>query len=730
MSPSRASTMLSTTDEQAVADSTQPLRQPSTGRRRSRTRTQPAAPRSFRPDIEGLRAIAVLTVVLYHADLLFDGGYVGVDVFFVISGFLITRQVVRNVGDRGAGALPGFYAHRVRRLLPAAAVVTAATLLVTRFWAPALQVRDIAVDAVYTTFYGLNYRLAEQGLDYQHVGVAASPLQHFWSLAVEEQFYLVWPLVVLLATLAGRRHRRLLLGIVAGVAVLGSAYASVVVTRDAAPWAYFGLHTRAWELGVGALIAIGAHRLAGLPRRLAGAAAWLGIAAVLAGAVLYTDSTPFPGVAAWLPVGGTALVIAAGCGPRVGAERVLGEPLMQCLGRVSYSWYLWHWPMLVLAPHVVGHDLSAVERYAVVWLSLVAAILSFFAVEEPARRLRLPSARWIATGVGISGLVAASSVAVIHFGPRVVGTGAATTIAALPDTPTAGGARTAEDRVLAAVRAGLATTAAPSNLTPAPADAAESLPSSSTNGCHAAFTQVDQGSCVYGDPRGAHTIALFGDSHMEQWLPGIDKAAKRAGWRVVSWTKSACPPAALTVFNPTLNRDYTECDVWRTRTIARLGELHPDRVVVGESENVSSSDVSPATFAKATLITLRAVRAATGVTPEFMLDIPIPGSDLPGCVAGHLDDVSDCVFPYDEAYSYPDRHRELVRELHEAEIRTLDPAPWLCTTDAGGTASADGDGAACPPVVGNVLVYRNDSHITVPYSTWLAPVLRPLLRQE
>jgi peptidoglycan/LPS O-acetylase OafA/YrhL len=720
MSPSRALTTLPAADEQAAAEhSTGSPARPSPGGRRSQTRPEPPPPRGFRPDIEGLRAIAVVTVVLYHAHLLFPGGYVGVDVFFVISGFLITRQVVRSVGDRGALALPAFYAHRVRRLLPAAAVVTVATLLVTRFWAPALQVRDIAVDAVFTTFYGLNYRLAAQGLDYQHVGVAASPLQHFWSLAVEEQFYLLWPALVLAGTLLARRRARLVLGVLVAGVVAWSAYESVVVTHDSAPWAYFSLHTRAWELGLGALVALASPRLTALPRRLAGLAAWAGIAAIVASAVLYTDATPFPGVAAWAPVAGTALVIAVGCGPRVGAERTLGEPLMQCLGKVSYSWYLWHWPMLVLAPHVVGHDLSVVERCAVVWLSLLAAILSFFLVEEPARRLRLPSWRWVATGAAISGLVAASSVAVLHWGPSLVGSGAATRIVALPEA--AGGTdtvRTADDTIAAAVRTGLDTRAAPSNLTPAPADAADSLPASSRNGCHAAFTQVDQGACVYGDPTGARTIALFGDSHMEQWLPGIDKAARRTGWRVVSWTKSACPPAALTVFNPTLNRTYTECDEWRTRTIARLGELHPDQVVVGESENVASSDVSPATFAEATLTTLRAVESATGVRPEFMLDIPIPGTDLPGCVAAHLDDVSQCSFEFDRAYSYPDRHAALVSTLRDAGIRTTDPAPWLCTSES------------CPPVVGNVLVYRNDSHITVPYSTWLAPVLRPLLRKE
>ncbi|MDO9380877.1 MAG: acyltransferase family protein [Nocardioidaceae bacterium] len=679
--------------------------------RRLRRRSEPVTPRGFRPDIEGLRAIAVLTVVLYHAGLAFDGGYVGVDVFFVISGFLITRQLSRSVGERGFRAIPTFYAHRVRRLLPAAVVVVLATVAAARVWAPPLQVRSIAVDGLFTTFYGLNYRLAVQGTDYQHLGVAASPLQHFWSLAVEEQFYVVWPLTIALVLALGRRLAPGLLVALTVVAVAASSWLSITVTGSSAPWAYFSLHTRAWELGVGALVALTASTWAGLPRRLAGVIAWVGIGAILASALLYTDATPFPGHAAWLPVGGAALVVAAGCGGRVGAERVLGEPLMQCLGRISYSWYLWHWPMLVLAPHVVGHDLSVLERGVVVWLSVVVALLSFFLVEEPARRAVMPDVRWAGVTIGFAAAVAAVVFLVVSVLPvALTGSGDDARLAAI------GGASDAGDSALTStLAAGLRTRAVPANLVPQPDEAAQSLPPTSRNGCHAGFTSTERPACEYGDTTSDRTVVLFGDSHAEQWQPALDALGRQNGFKVVSWTKSACPVADLTVRNPALNRDYTECDTWRAETVAAIADLQPRRVLVSQSENVASRSVGPDDFAAATLRTLDALRETSGARVEYVQDVPIPGTDLPGCVAASLDDVRSCSFERDRAYSYPDRHEALLAAVPGAVDASVDPVDWFCTD------------RACPAVVGNVLVYRNDSHMTVPYSRWLAPQLRSLV---
>jgi peptidoglycan/LPS O-acetylase OafA/YrhL len=678
-----------------------------------RARAARPQPRRFRPDIEGLRAIAVVLVVLYHAGLGFPGGYVGVDVFFVISGFLITRQLVNNVGRSGIRALPLFYAHRIRRLLPAAIAVVIATVVAARIWAPVLTVSDIATDGLYSTFYGLNYRLASLGTDYQHLGAAASPLQHFWSLGVEEQFYFVWPiLIVAVMALARRRAHLVLLAVVLAVIVV-SAYFSQTVTTSSAPWAYFSLHTRAWELGAGALVALSAPWLAGLPAALRNVAAGAGLAAIVASAFLYDDATAFPGVAAWLPVGGVTLVIAAGCGPRVRAERLLAEPLMQCLGRVSYSWYLWHWPMLVIIPMALGHSLGWVERVAVVWLSLVVALVSYFGIEEPARRLHLPSRTWIVTGLGLSGAVVATAALVMAFPPSLTGTGDEVTLAT-----SEAASSTVPPEMSAAIAAGLTTAAAPRNLEPEPADAADSLPSDRGTGCHADFTQVAQGACVFGDRSATRTVVLFGDSHMEQWLPAFVAAADLDRWRVVSWTKSACPAGETSVRSSSLNRAYTECDEWRARTIARIGDLDPDLVLVSQSETVVPGDVTPATYADDLATTMRKLAAATTGRVSFLQDIPIPGDDLPECVASHLDDVGSCAYDADGAYSYPDRHAAIKPALAAVGVPTVATQGWFCTD------------AACPPIVGNVLVYRDDSHMTVPYSRWLTPLARSVLERS
>ncbi len=670
-----------------------------------------APPRGFRPDIEGLRAVAVVLVVLYHADLGFPGGYVGVDVFFVVSGFLITRQLVQKVGRHGARALPTFYAHRVRRLLPAAVVVVAATVLAARIWAPALSVRDIALDALHTTFYGLNYRLAAVGTDYQHLGAAASPLQHFWSLGVEEQFYLVWPLLVV-AILAVPRVAQSLLTLTVVAVVICSAYWSVTVTTQSAPWAYFSLHTRAWELGLGALVALGAARLAATPARLRGLAAAVGLVAIVAAAVVYDDTTPFPGTAAWVPVGGAALVVAAGCGTSVGVERVLGGPLMQCLGRASYSWYVWHWPMLVIAPMAVGHQLGWFERSAVVWLSLVAAMLSFFLVEEPARRAHLPDLRWLGAALGLSGAVAATAAVVIAFPPSLTGSGQAVTAARSEAAST-----TVPAPMQAALERGVEATAVPSNLTPGLDDAADSIPPTRDTGCHAEFTQVDQPACEFGARDGRRTAVLFGDSHMEQWLPAFDEAGRADAWRVVSWTKSACPVADIDIYNDVLRRTYTECAQWREATLDRIERLDPDVVIVSQAETVIPGSVSPEEYAGALASTLGDLRSRVRGEVRFLHDIPIPGDDSPACVAAHLDDIGSCVYDAEGAYSYPDRHAAIAPALSAAGVDVVATQPWFCTDEG------------CPPIVDNLLVYRDDSHMTVPYSRWLLPLSRSLLRE-
>jgi peptidoglycan/LPS O-acetylase OafA/YrhL len=687
---------------------TDPADPPSTPTRSAR-RPRPA-PRIFRPDIEGLRAFAVLAVVLYHADFGVRGGFVGVDVFFVISGFLITRQLVASVDRDGVRTLPTFYVRRMRRLLPAAVVVVATTVVAARIWAPALQVRPISWDAIFTTFYGLNYRLAVEGTQYLHQNDSVSPLQHFWSLAVEEQFYIVWPIVIVAVAAVGRRFRRPLLGLVLVAAGIVSFWYCVTTTEHLASWAYFSLHTRAWELGLGGLVALGATQLARLPRAVAELGAALGLVALVISAFVYSDSTLYPGAYAALPVAGAALVIACGCGPRCRVERLLAEPMLQCIGRVSYGWYLWHWPMLIMAPMIVGHALPWTGRLIVVWLSLAVAVVSYFAIEDPGRRLGRRTWQGFVLGAAMSGAVLAACAVVLSHLPLLVGSGAATNVVQA-DT-----ASPAVDRTLrAAVSAGVEIQDAPRNLTPAPDAAAKDLPAADGTSCHASFTTIAQGPCVYGDPKGTHTAVIFGDSHADMWLGAFDRAGKANGWKIVDWTKSACPAPRITVRNSTLNRTYTECDTWREQVVRRIGALRPDLVFMSTSENLADASVTPATWSAATIATMTAVRSASGARVELLQDVPVPTFDLPSCVSEHLSSIRDCTFPTSKGHSFPQRHRDLATAVTRAGYLVVEPQPWICTEDT------------CPAIVGNMLVYRDDTHLTDTFSAWLAPRVAALL---
>ncbi|MBM2617079.1 acyltransferase [Actinoplanes sp. LDG1-06] len=329
----------------------------------------------FRPDIEGLRAIAVVLVVLFHAGVPgLAGGYVGVDVFFVISGFLITSLMMREVRRTGELSLISFYARRARRILPAAALVLVTTLVGSYHWLGWLRGDEIAEDVVWSALFASNFRFATEGVDYLASQGAVSPVQHFWSLAVEEQFYLVWPAAVVLLIWLGFRWA---IGWWLAAAVAVSFGWSVWA---AGTWSYFSPATRAWEIGAGCLLALVATRLDRIPHRLATMMAGVGLALIVVAALTYDETTSFPGYAAALPVLATVLVLAGRGDP------VLGRWPLVWLGRLSYSFYLWHWPVLIGAEQAYGAPLPATTRALLVLASLGLAVATYFGLENPIRR--------------------------------------------------------------------------------------------------------------------------------------------------------------------------------------------------------------------------------------------------------------------------------------------------------------------------------------------------------
>ncbi|MCO8275664.1 acyltransferase [Actinoplanes sp. TRM 88003] len=671
----------------------------------------------FRPDIEGLRAIAVVLVVLSHAGIdRFAGGYVGVDVFFVISGFLITTLLVKELDRTGTVSLRAFYARRALRLLPVSTVVLVATVVAAWFWLPATRFASISADALFSTFYGINWRLAYEGTDYLNATAAPSPLQHLWSLAVEEQFYLVWPLLLL----AFWARRRVLVALT--VLVVVSLAISVQQTAAAAPWAYFGSHTRAWELGVGALVAVAGGFLRRTPKGVAAMLTWAGLLAVLVAAVTYDKSTPFPGYTALLPVLGTAAVIAGGSAAGGwGASRVIGTGPFRFVGKLSYGWYLWHWPVLMIWPLALGRDPGVKSDLAFAAAALGLAWVTYHLVENPVRNrpwLRRRARRGVAMGVALSASAAVLALIAGQFTP------------ALPTGPAApdlrGELATAYEpqaRLTQLITTSLGRERLPENLTPQLTGALKQSPQIYRDQCHLNYTQTrPDRACVYGDPAGARTMYLIGDSHAAHWFPAVDAAARNQGWRLIALTKAACQLPQVRTYNEVLKRPYAECVTWRNQVLQRIVRDQPDLVVMASNDLDNGGLIGPGGrigSRRADPLWVRGWQQTwhrlSGTPMVLLQDTPLPKGDAPECAAVNARRLAKCDRRVATAISERPR-RDLVADAAQASgLRVLNPTPWLCAR------------GICPIVVGNTLVYKDNSHLTVDYARALAPVVEQAL---
>ncbi|MEV1023217.1 acyltransferase family protein [Streptomyces sp. NPDC050264] len=676
------------------------------------------APR--RADIQGLRAVAVTLVVLSHAGVRqFSGGYLGVDVFFVISGFLITSLLARELDRTGRVSLTRFYARRALRLLPASTLVAVATLAGAYLFLSKVRFTTYAGDAIASGLYAVNLRLAVSGTDYLQATDPPSPFQHFWSLAVEEQFYVVWPLVLTAAHLVARRRERpgrtawrtvaVPTGIAAAILAL-SFFLSVRTTPMSPSWAYFGSHTRAWEPAAGALLALCAHRLRRMPAPLAGALSWVGLAAVVGSALTFDDATPFPGYAALVPVAGAVLVLAGGCVPsRFGGELLLRQRALTGIGGLSYGWYLWHWPLLVILPVALDRPTAgAHSRLAVCAFALLLAWLTLRLVENPVRfgavfRDRPRGALGLGAGL-TAGAVTLALVAAL-FPPAIDSGRPAPGLAAALDRAPDPQARLS--RLLAAPN-----DVVPGNLSPGLAEIKAGRSAVYRDGCHVGLNSVDVPPCVYGDPTSATTVVLFGDSHAAQWFPAIERLARERHWRLVSLTKASCKVADVTIVSG--GKPYATCDTWRTKVLARIADLRPDLVIASSSE--AGTPAHPDTggavrqWTAGFERTYRAIRAS-GARVAALLDTPWPASDAVDCAGTHPLDLGRCTATPGRAAKDPRRAAAVRAAAASSGATVIDPVRWLCAP------------GVCPVLVGDTLVYRDDGHMAEAYARALAPVL-------
>jgi peptidoglycan/LPS O-acetylase OafA/YrhL len=363
--------------------------------------------RRFRPDVEGLRAVAIATVVLYHAAIPgFGGGYVGVDVFFVISGFVITELLLRQVDRYGRPQFGVFYARRARRILPAAGLVAVAAVLATYKWLGFIRGNEVADDARWVAVFLGNVHFAAIGTNYFQSQLPPSPLQNYWSLAVEEQFYLVYPSAILLLALAWRTYnlRRKVMLFSGAVVILSLAWCIHATAVDGAS-AYFVIWTRAWELALGGFVAAGRELWTRIKPGISVFISWTGLAAILFAAMRFSSATEYPGWLAVIPVGGAALVILGGTTyRRFGAEAILMRRLPGLIGRLSYSIYLWHWPVLMIASQAASKPLTLGQRIFWLTVSIIAAVITYRIVENPVRYSKLLAKSWIRS-VALGGLI-------------------------------------------------------------------------------------------------------------------------------------------------------------------------------------------------------------------------------------------------------------------------------------------------------------------------------------
>jgi peptidoglycan/LPS O-acetylase OafA/YrhL len=639
----------------------------------------------FRPEIQGLRGVAVVLVVAYHLwpDVL-PGGYIGVDVFFVISGYLITGMLAQMAMRDGRISLIGFYSRRIRRLLPAALLVLLATLCGTLLFLSKARWEETANQILASALYVENWRLASIAVSYLEADSLPSPVQHYWSLSIEEQFYIVWPILMIAVIWPTRRRRlsprRSLIGVLSLV-FLASLIASVVTTGLDPAKAYFVTQTRLWELALGGLLVLTEPRFRpGVPgRRLL---LVTGLSGILAPAIWFSAATPFPGAAALLPTLAAAFVILAG-DIRIGRFRGLDSKFLGFIGDRSYSIYLWHWPLITFYL-ALGYSPTLAGGVGLVVVTVALSELSYRYVEERYRRVQ-PGAWWKPLGYGTAGVLAC----VIASGALLYALNTETIDTALIGTPSYPGP--------AALLSG-APTPANVDLLPPLARLRRDVPIVYVSKCHQEQDGTDATGCRLGDPAGTTTIVLVGDSHAAQWVPALDRIAKDRKFRFVSFTKAACPFTRASVGG---DQPYLSCAEWREKVLAEIIKLKPSLVFTSQSnyDSVPREEMIEGLRSLWRKLTQAGARVvAIRNTPYMKFD---PGECLSATPSKCFTSRSEGAPSDDLALAANAEHNVTFIDMNDA----------ICGRQL------------CPAVVGNIIVWRDYHHLTASYSLALASYL-------
>jgi peptidoglycan/LPS O-acetylase OafA/YrhL len=668
--------------------------------------------------------------VLDHAFGWPEGGFVGVDVFFVISGFLITGLLLREHERTGRISFAGFYRRRIRRILPMSTLVLLLTVAATSLVYFAGRTRDVALDGIWSLLFAANWRFASTGTDYFASTQEPSPLQHFWSLAVEEQFYFAWPWILLVALVAvarlrSSRRRVIVLFAVASLVTVASFLWAVHETAASPTVAYFSTLSRAWELLLGALAAIAAPALAHLPHAWRQVIGHAGLLAIVGGALLIDPATGFPAPWALLPVLGATAVAVAGSGLREGLRMpLLANPVGAYLGRISYSLYLWHWPVIVLLTALMPVD-RLLHRGLAVILAIGLSVLSYHAIEDPIRHSRWLEPRTAAPRprpvhavpwrpVVAGGLtLALATTAVVSLNGHYRAIAAANVPVATP-VPTGVG-------VVGELEAEVAT-AAQATTWPALTPDVSLIPASRPPQLDDPACVNDWGvtgqHCVYGAADAPNRAMLVGDSTAISWLPGLELALKPAGWSIDSYGKYGCPSVSTTVRS--IDRTpYAGCDEHRSWALEQVVEQAPDLVVFGSAEGYVDNLPSGATGDDAVDEWADALRASIDtVAPTgarvVVLSAPPSAADLTQCWT-RASTPGDCLTQIQGPWHRTAEAEQ--RAVAEAradglDVEYVDTHTWVCTADG-----------ACPGFADGLVIRSDINHLTAQYSERLAPLL-------
>jgi peptidoglycan/LPS O-acetylase OafA/YrhL len=681
--------------------------------------SRPVPESSYRGDIQGLRAVAVLLVALNHAGIPFlGGGYIGVDVFFVVSGFLITGLLLKDRELRGRISLLDFYTRRARRILPAAALTLVATDLAAWLLLNFVRGREAVIDSLWAALFAANVQFERIGADYFASAQPPSPVQHYWSLAVEEQFYVLWPALLILAlavpAVVGRLQRRSGDGgaqnrgataavlTVLVVAIVASLAWSIRQTAAAPADAYFSALTRAWELGVGAALAVGVPLIVWLPRTFKAVLSWVGVAGILLASTWFSATTPFPGWAALLPVLSTAMVLVGGTGlvSSRGAGLVLGTAPFRFVGDVSYSFYLWHWPFLIIAADYLVKPLSVGANLLLLGAAFVTSVVTYLVYENPLRRSRTI---WRAAPVrglylwpaSILAVVLVSALALHSFNATAASGGAGPAVKAPADSAAA------VVQVEASVQAAASGSRLPSPLNPPVGQLVGSVASNLgiDPGCilDSGATNEHNPICPVGNKQSSKTMVVVGDSHAQMWLPGLAAAAQMRGWKLIPLVHNACGARYWGAGTD------AECTTWFTWVSGEVGTLKPNLVVIG-SRDIGTQQEWTAGL-KFGIHSLE----SSGARVVLMGDAPGLGENPVDCLLAPGATMRSCTFPLDAQLSADAQTANQLAAANGAGY--VDVLPWFCSS------------GRCPAVIGSTIAYLDQTHVSQAYSKLLAAPL-------